>query len=98
MVFSIFIFRDFNCYSVNTVKYVLPVSLYIVCLKMLIDRFVLIFRELQYEIKEDVRSDLKKRRGLNRNQILANKYEADINYIGRKKTGAKQARRLENCK
>ena len=65
---------------------------------MLIDLFVFIFRELQYEIREDVRSDLKKRRGLNKNRLLANKYDADINYIGRKKTGAKQARRCENCK
>ena len=54
--------------------------------------------ELQYEIREDVRSDLKKRRGLNKNRLLANKYDADINYIGRKKTGAKQARRCENLK
>ena len=65
---------------------------------MLIGLFVFIFRELQYEIREDVRSDLKKRRGLNKNRLLANKYDADINYIGRKKTGAKQARRCENCK
>ncbi|CAC5412964.1 unnamed protein product [Mytilus coruscus] len=53
--------------------------------------------ELQHDIKEEVRSESKKRR-VNRNRIFANRYDNNINYVCRKKTGAKQARRVENMK
>lgn len=54
--------------------------------------------ELQDDLKEEARAESKKKRSLNRNRLLANKYDSNINYIVRKKTGAKQARRCENLK